>query len=298
MMTEQFIRSIEQVDLHDGQVTLTAMPGAASSPQPSSRPQVAAGSAVTGSHAGSGSSVRHSDPHFTTDTAPTTGRAARSFRPRSGRMSATKHRAIADLLPRYLIEPKAGDDLQQRFGRDGALCLDIGFGMGESTLALAAARPDWNILAIDIHLAGHALLAQGLDREGHTNVRIVAADAHEVLLWMVAQRSVSEVHIWFSDPWPKQAQSWRRLIQPDFLALVSSRLVVGGAVRMATDWQPYADQMRRSIASTPTLDNPYDVNGGWAPRHEIRPVTSYERKGIAAGRTIRDLVAIAIEPSA
>jgi tRNA (guanine-N7-)-methyltransferase len=290
MMTEQFICSVEQVDLHAREVTLTSMPGVGSSAQPSTPPHTG----PVGNVAGSMPLGRHSDPHFTSETAPTTGRAARSFRPRSGRMSATKHRAIAELLPRYLIEPKAGDDLEQRFGRGGDLCLDIGFGMGESTLALAAARPDRNILAIDIHLAGHALLAQGLDREGLSNVRIVAADAHEVLLWMVPERSVSEVHLWFSDPWPKQAQSWRRLIQPDFLTLVSSRLVLGGAVRMATDWQPYADQMRRAIAATITLENPHDADGGWAPRDSIRPVTSYERKGIAAGRTIRDLVGIAV----
>ncbi len=226
---------------------------------------------------------------FTARSRPSTGRAARSFIPRTGRMSPTKYRALAETLPKYLVPPAPSIDFGAIFGRSAPLFADIGFGMGESTLALAAARPDANILAIDVHVAGHAVLAEALESGNVPNVRIIAADAHEVLLWMCSPASLSEVHIWFSDPWPKQRQSWRRLIQPDFVGLVAERLVPGGSLRMATDWQPYADEMLAAIRATPKLRNPHS---DWALRDPVRPITSYERKGIEAGRAIRDLVGV------
>jgi tRNA (guanine-N7-)-methyltransferase len=228
-------------------------------------------------------------PPFATQSRPSTGRAARSFIPRTGRMSPTKYRALAEKLPKYLVAPAPNIDFDAVFGRTAPLFADIGFGMGESTLALAAARPDVNILAIDVHVAGHAVLATALEASGNTNARIIAGDAHEVLLWMCPPESLSEVHIWFSDPWPKQRQAWRRLVQPDFVGLVAQRLVPGGSLRMATDWQPYADDMLAAIRATPKLINPH---ADWAPRDPVRPITSYERKGIDAGRPIRDLVAV------
>jgi tRNA (guanine-N7-)-methyltransferase len=236
------------------------------------------------------------DAKFTSRTAPSTGRSARSFIPRAGRLSDTKHRALDQLAPNYLVEPSLQVDFDQLFGRSAPVILDIGFGMGESTLALAVARPDANIVAIDVHVSGIAIVSEGLSNDGLTNVKIIAADAHEVLMWMCLPRTISEVHLWFSDPWPKHGHVSRRLIQPDFLQLVASRLVVGGRVRMATDWQPYADQMLRSIAAVPQLRNEFvNHEGGWAPRDIIRPLTGYEQKGIRAGRDIRDLVAVALE---
>ena len=230
---------------------------------------------------------------FATQSRPSTGRAARSFIPRTGRMSPTKQLALTDVLPRYLIGPVVLPDFTAIFARDAPMIVDIGFGMGESTLALAGARPDVNVVAIDVHVAGLASLAKQLAKTGVENVRIIAADAHEVLLWMCGPSSLHEVHIWFSDPWPKQRQAWRRLVRPDFVALVAERLEVGGTLRMATDWQPYAQEMLRAIESTEALRNPYAI---WAPRDTIRPTTSYERKGIQAGRPIRDLVAQRQDP--
>jgi tRNA (guanine-N7-)-methyltransferase len=235
------------------------------------------------------------DPKFTSRTAPSTGRSARSFIPRAGRLSGTKHHALEAFAPNYLVEPSQQANFDQLFGRVAPLIFDIGFGMGESTLALAAARPDANIVGVDVHVSGIAIVSDRLHLDGTTNVKLIAADAHEVLMWMCAPRTLSEVHIWFSDPWPKHGQVGRRLIQPDFLELVASRLVVGGRVRMATDWQPYADQMLRSISAVPQLNNEFaSADGGWAPRDLVRPLTGYEQKGIRAGRAIRDLVAIAV----
>jgi tRNA (guanine-N7-)-methyltransferase len=233
----------------------------------------------------------HDEVHFTSATAPSTGRGGRSFRTRMGRMSDTKHRAFDEILPVYQVRPTRDGDFDAIFNRRAPLVLDIGFGMGHSTIALAQARPDWNILAIDVHVAGLAMLASQLDELRISNVRIIPADAHEILLWMVPPDSVLEAHIWFSDPWPKNGQSWRRLVQLDFLTLLTSRLATGGLVRMATDWQPYADQMMHVIEQAEGLENVHGSRA-WAPRDSMRPLTAYERHGIAAGRIIRDLVAV------
>ncbi len=273
MMAEQLIRTVEEMDLHLRNRSLDSV-------------------SYVGrmSHVGD---LTQRDPHFSSHTAPTTGRSSRSFHPRSGRLSPTKHRALTEFVPKYLVEPTPGVELSTLFGRSAPCVLDVGFGMGESTLALAAARPELNILGIDVHLAGLAQVAEGLEAGGYSNVRMIAADAHEVLMWMIPEQSLFEVHIWFSDPWPKTHQQKRRLIQPDFLSLVASRLQIGGRVRMATDWQPYANQMVKALASTPELRNEFaTAPGGWAPRDEQRPLTGFEKKGIAAGRAIRDLVAV------
>jgi tRNA (guanine-N7-)-methyltransferase len=203
-------------------------------------------------------------------------------------MSNTKRRALDELVPRYSVRPLASADIDAVFGRHAELWVDLGFGMGESTLALAAARPDVNILAIDVHVAGHATVALGLERDGLTNVRLMECDAHEALMWMLAPSSITELHIWFPDPWAKNHQRQRRLIAPDFVELVASRLVDGGVVRMATDWQNYADQMLQTVSACTSLE----TTGTWSPRYDGRPITSYEHKGIALGRTIRDITGV------
>ncbi len=224
---------------------------------------------------------------FTNETAPSTGRDVRSFKPRMGRMSTTKLHALNTLLPKYIVAAETDSDIAALFGRAGPLFLDIGFGMGDSTVSQALARPDANILAIDVHVPGHAMLAQALFEHELTNVRILACDAFEALMWMLGPASVTEVHLWFPDPWPKQSQRARRLVAPDFVDVVADRLVDGGVVRMATDWQNYADQMLRTLTACSALE----CSGSWAPRYATRPLTSFERKGIEAGRAIRDLAA-------
>ncbi len=234
------------------------------------------------------SPVKTPDALFTSSTAPSTGRAGRSFQPRIGRLGPTKRQALLELLPRYLIEPCANLDIDAAFGRSAPVILDLGFGMADSTLALAAARTDVNIIAIDVHVGGQAMLAMGLDAGGFSNVRVVACDGHEALQWMIPPDSLTELHLWFPDPWPKLKHGGRRLVAPDFLTLVAARLVVGGVLRMATDWAPYAQQMMSALSEVAALSNPSEAPG-WAPRYEGRPITSYEQKGLDAGRTIRDI---------
>ena len=169
------------------------------------------------------------------------------------------------------------------FGREAPMIVEIGPGVGEATAALAATRPAYDVLAVEVWRPG---VADGLWRvaeAGATNVRFCSVDAVWTLENLVPPASVAEVWTFFPDPWPKTRHHKRRLVTPAFAALVASRLVPGGSWRLATDWADYAERMVEVLDAEPGLE------GGVVPRWEERPVTKFERKGLAAGREITDL---------
>ncbi len=220
----------------------------------------------------------------------TTERPIRTFHPRRGRMSNRHADAFAELWPRLGLTVQDGDrtplDLTELFGRDAPRVLEIGFGMGEGTAAMAAADPGRDYLAIEVHTPGIAnLLALAGDR-GLTNLRVAHGDAME-LVRRLAPASLDAVHAFFPDPWPKARHHKRRLIQPANVALLRDRLAPGGTLHCATDWADYADGMAETLTADPDLVNAHD---GFAPRPDSRPLTKFERRGIAAGRQIFDLV--------
>jgi len=229
---------------------------------------------------------------FAHEGRPASGRAARTFKPRRGRLSDAKRADLEALVPPLLLAPSTSVlDRAAVFGRVAPLVVDIGFGMGESTAALAVAHPDVDLLAVDIHTPGFVALARALHEAQATNVRIVAADALDVLTWMVAPGSLAQVRASFPDPWPKASQRHRRLVDPSFAGLVATRLEPGGTLHLATDWPDYADQMLEVLSACRDLTNEHaDEHDGWAPRDPERPCTRYEQRGIDAGRPIRDLV--------
>lgn len=174
------------------------------------------------------------------------------------------------------------------FARTAPLIVDIGFGSGDTTLALARRYCDANVLGIETHENGLAMLAHELDQRAITNVRVVCADAFDVINLMIPKQSAQIIQLVCPDPWPKHNQSHRRLFNASFARMLAERLVVGGELRLATDWSPYAEQMADVIAGEPLLENSY---ARFAPAHPERPVTNYERKGLVAGRSMRDLLA-------
>ncbi len=191
------------------------------------------------------------------------------------------------LVPRLSIALRStAVDLFAEFGRSGPLIVDVGFGSGETTLALAEQYPDANVIGIETHENGLAMLAHEADRLGVTNVRLIAGDAFDALAHMISPSSISIVQIVCPDPWPKPAQAHRRLFSPAFAALVAERLVAGGELRLATDWEPYAAQMLEVASANDMLHNTYER---FAPRDATRPATAYERKGVTAGRSTTDL---------
>ncbi len=219
---------------------------------------------------------------------PGTG-TIRTFHPRRGRMSSRQTDALARLRPTYGIEIADLDgpvDPAGFFGRGAPVVLEIGSGMGDATAAMAAADPDRDYLAVEVHTPGIANLLDLVQRHGLGNVRVAQGDALDLVRAM-PQRCLDAVHVFFPDPWPKSRHHKRRIIQPEHVALLRSRLAGGGTLHCATDWAEYAESMRSTLTADPEL---VDVHGGYAPRPAHRPVTKFERRALTAGREVFDLV--------
>ena len=215
-------------------------------------------------------------------------RPVRSYVLRGGRLGPGQQRALAELGPRFVL-PFAPQplDAEAAFGRRAPLVVEIGFGMGDATAQIAAARPDVDFLGIEVHEAGVGALLRRIGELGLTNVRIVRHDAVEVLRQMSAPASLAAIHVFFPDPWPKARHHKRRLIQPPVVALLADRLAPGGTLHCATDWQPYAEQMLEVLSAEPRLVNTAE---GYAPRPDYRPLTKFEARGLELGHGVWDLV--------
>jgi tRNA (guanine-N7-)-methyltransferase len=215
----------------------------------------------------------------------------RTFHPRRGRLSGRHLDALDRLWPAYgLLVPDAPDGLLDPatlFGRRAPLVLEIGSGMGEATAAMAATDPARDYLAVEVHTPGIANLLAVVERRGLTNVRVARGDAIALVRHMLPADCLEAVHAFFPDPWPKARHHKRRLIQPAHVALLRSRLVRGATLHCATDWTDYARAMREALTADPELVN---AHPGYAPRPAHRPMTKFERRAVAAGRPIFDLV--------
>lgn len=215
----------------------------------------------------------------------------RSFHARRGRITHAQAAAIERHWERWGVELDGTPlDLAALFGADLPVVLEIGFGMGDATAAMAAADPATGILAVDVHTPGQGNLLALADRAGLTNVRVANGDAIVLLRDMLPPASLSGLRVYFPDPWPKAKHHKRRLIQPSFLALVTPLLRTGAVVHCATDWEPYAEQMLEVLSAAPGLVNAYEGHEGYAPRPEFRPMTKFERQGLAKGHVVHDLV--------
>ena len=208
----------------------------------------------------------------------------RSYRHRRGRMGPV---TVAALQRHDLIAVDGAPlDVEALFGRRAPLVVEVGSGMGEATAAMAAADPDRDVLAVDVHTKGIGRLLRRIEESGITNIRIAEGDAVELLRDMLAAHSVDEVRVFFPDPWPKARHAKRRLVQPPFLDLVAARLRPGGLLHLATDWAPYAEQMQELVRAHPAYEVVHE-----GPRPSHRPVTRFEQQGHDAGRASYDVIA-------
>jgi len=234
-------------------------------------------------------------PEACADRVPThdeTHRPIRSFTLRRGRITQAQRRAFDQLLPAFGVPYAAGPiDLVRIFNRDAPTVLEIGCGMGETTVAIAQARPDINFLGVEVFAAGVGALLKSIEERQVINVRSVHHDAVEVLRDMIAPDSLAGIHVFFPDPWPKKRHHKRRLLQSPFVSLLAARLAPHGYVHCATDWQDYAQRVLEVFGAEPRLVN---LHTGSSPTPEnplcARPVTKFHARGDRLGHATYDLV--------
>jgi tRNA (guanine-N7-)-methyltransferase len=217
-------------------------------------------------------------------------RPVRSYVLRGGRLTEGQKRALEDLWPRFGV-PAGSDplDFRQLFGNRNPVIMEIGFGDGDATWRMAHAHPDENYLGVEVHRPGIGRLLLRLEREGIDNVRIAMGDAVEWLRRRVPDGSLDGVRIYFPDPWPKKRHHKRRIVQPEFIRLLASRMKGGATLHLATDWEPYAGHMLQVVQSVPEFEN-LSPTGGFSPPPDWRPRTKYERRGERLGHRVYDLL--------
>ncbi|HEY1042310.1 MAG TPA: tRNA (guanosine(46)-N7)-methyltransferase TrmB [Telluria sp.] len=212
----------------------------------------------------------------------------RSFVTRAGRLSTAQARALEELGPKYLIEyAKSPLDTAAVFGRKAPVILEIGFGMGNTTIHIAKVMPEKDFIGVEVHTPGVGSLLKQIGEEGISNLRAIQHDAVEVLDHMIADGSLAGVHVFFPDPWHKARHNKRRLIQPEFVAKLCAKIAPGGYLHLATDWEDYAIQMLEVLSAEPALQNTAD---GYAPQPAYRPLTKFENRGLKLGHGVWDLV--------
>lgn len=207
-------------------------------------------------------------------------RAIRSYVLRQGRTTPAQARALETLFPKYGITSSREII---RSPRAAPLILEIGSGMGETTVAIAKAHPEVDFIAVEVHAPGVGSLLNAIEKERLSNLRVIRHDALEVLEHMIADGTLAAIHLFFPDPWPKKRHHKRRLVQPAFAALAAKKLAPGGVLHTATDWPDYADQMEAVFRNERLLE---PARAGFT----ARPVTKFESRGRRLGHPVRDLV--------
>lgn len=217
-------------------------------------------------------------------------RQIRSFVLRQGRLTKGQELALTKLWPLFGIDYSANRiiNFAELFGNNHPVTLEIGFGMGASFVEMASQASDENFLGIEVHRPGVGACLMAVEQQSVKNARVMCHDAVEVLQNMVGENTLDKVQIFFPDPWHKAKHNKRRIIQPDFVQLLTAKLKVGGILHLATDWQHYAEHMLEVLQSAPNLTN-LAVDNGYIPRPESRPMTKFEKRGLNLGHGVWDL---------
>ncbi|GAA0238504.1 tRNA (guanosine(46)-N7)-methyltransferase TrmB [Cryptosporangium japonicum] len=220
----------------------------------------------------------------------TVNSAPQTYKLRRGRITPGQRLALGTLADRFAVPEGDGPlDLGALFGADVPVVLEIGFGMGGTTLEMAEADQGTGLIAADVHTPGVGALLRGLHERELENVRVLNGDGGALLRQRIPSGSLAGIRVYFPDPWPKARHHKRRLVDAEFAALVADRLAPGGRLHCATDWEHYAEQMVAVLSAEPGLELEH---GGPVERPAWRPVTKYEARGVARGHAVADIFAV------
>ena len=210
-------------------------------------------------------------------------RLVRTFRPRRRKLGPELSKVYERLKDEWSIaEHGPRLDVSEVFGNDNSVCLEIGCGRGDLAVSFGPTHRDLNLIAIDIHTRGIANILQGIEKQSLTNTRVVEGDVL-VLLKRFADASLTEVWVFFPDPWPKPREQRRRLMRPDVVDEFARVLKVGGVLRLATDIEDYWRKSITVVAENESFADPELSRPDW------RIETVFERRGISEGRQPVDI---------
>ena len=216
-------------------------------------------------------------------------RKVRSYVLRAGRISEGQKNARKRLAGKYLIpfqkDPKL--DIGLTFGNNQPTYVEIGFGMGDTTVSIAKNHPQYNYIGIEVHPPGVGRALRLTDEANLSNLRIIEHDAAEVVQQMLEQNSLSGIHVFFPDPWPKKRHHKRRLINDEFIQILTSLLIPSGYLHIATDWEEYADEILETLQSNQNLKNSA-IDFCEPPSY--RPTTKFELRGLKLGHDVWDII--------
>ena len=214
----------------------------------------------------------------------------RSYVIRGGRITAPQEKALAEQWPSFGLDLLQGNAaLEGAFANpDAPLILEIGFGMGDSLLAMAENFPEQNFIGIEVHLPGVGRLINEASKRNLQNLKVFCADATDVLTDCIANNSLTRLQLYFPDPWHKSRHHKRRIVQPTFVNQVAEKLKDGGVLHMATDWEHYAEAMLETTSLCAQLQNSAGIQ--YSPRPDYRPETKFERRGQQLGHGVWDLL--------
>lgn len=219
-------------------------------------------------------------------------RPIRSFVRREGRMTLAQRQALERYWPEFGLSLTKGlFNFTEIFGRPSEVILEIGFGMGQSLVAMAMEHPELDYLGVEVHRPGIGALLHQIVENQLTNIRVVQQDVAELLDRHIADESLSGVQIYFPDPWPKSRHHKRRLIQPEFIEKIWRKLKFGGKIHLATDWQNYAEQMMTVMSEAVGFNN-MAGHGNFIVNNQLRPLTKFEQRGLRLGHEVWDLLFI------
>jgi tRNA (guanine-N7-)-methyltransferase len=216
-------------------------------------------------------------------------RTIHSFVIRRGRMTEAQHAARDSMWPQFGLNVEDGRlQAANVFGRVAPVIIEIGFGMGSSLVEMAKAAPDKDFIGIEVHPPGIGNLLKLIEQEQVTNIRVYQADAKVVLEQCIPDAFLAGIQLYFPDPWHKKRHHKRRLIQPDFVEELRPKLALGGVLHLATDWEPYAQQMLAVLSANAKFTN--SVGAGLYAENHQRPLTKFEQRGQKLGHGVWDLL--------